>query len=286
MPLCHCAFEPLSRSLINSYIMKNAKIIYQVDAFTTQPFKGNPAGVCIMDHEPDSEWMQNIAMEMNLSETAFVFPGMECRKIRFFTPEVEVPLCGHATLSASHILYETNLANDGEELLLLAKAGVLKIRKSGSWITMNFPSYKINQSTIPVDFEKVIGVRPLEFYKCDNGLTLALISEEKLIRELKPDFNALKNSEFGDLMVTAPSSDKKYDFCLRFFAPALGIDEDPVTGSAHCALVPFWSGKTGRNEFVSHQVSKREGILKVALKGDRVEISGQAKTIFKADLYV
>ena len=151
---------------------------------------------------------------------------------------------------------------------------------------MNFPSYKINQSTIPVEFEKVIGVKPLEFYKCDNGLTLALISEEKIIRELKPDFNAMKNSEFGDLMVTAPSSDKKYDFCLRFFAPALGIDEDPVTGSAHCALVPFWSAKTGRMDFISHQVSKREGILKVSLKGDRVEISGQAKTIFKAELFV
>jgi PhzF family phenazine biosynthesis protein len=266
--------------------MKTKQIIYQVDAFTTEPFKGNPAGVCILDHEPDSLWMQNIAMEINASETAFVFPGKDCQRIRYFTPEVEVPLCGHATLSASHILYETNLVNEGKELQLSAKAGFLKIRKAGSWINMNFPSYRINKCAIPAEFEKVIGVKPLEFYKCDNGLTLALISEEKIIRQLKPDFSAMKKSEFGDLMVTALSSDNRYDFCLRFFAPALGIDEDPVTGSAHCALVPFWNMKTGKTDFNSHQVSKREGILKVSLKGDRVEISGQAKTIFRAELFV
>jgi len=266
--------------------MKTLNIVYQVDAFTTEPFKGNPAGVCILDHEPDSLWMQNIAKEINASETAFVFPGTDCRIIRYFTPEVEVPLCGHATLSASHILYETNLVNAGEELLLSAKADLLKIRKEGSWITMNFPSYQINKCAVPAEFEKVVGVKPLEFYKCDNGLTLALIGEEKIIRELKPDFSAMKESEFGDLMVTAPSSDKKYDFCLRFFAPALGIDEDPVTGSAHCALVPFWHMKTGKTDFSSHQVSKRGGILKCTLIGDRVEISGQAKTIFKAELFV
>jgi PhzF family phenazine biosynthesis protein len=266
--------------------MKTPKFIYQVDAFTTQPFKGNPAGVCLLNDEPDEAWMQNIAMEMNLSETAFVFPGEDCWRIRYFTPVVEVPLCGHATLSASHILYETNIVKDSEEISLLAKAGILKIRKTGSWITMNFPSSRINQSPVPFEFEKVVGVKPLEFFKCDYGLTLALLSEEKIIRELKPDFIAMKESEFGDLMVTAISSDKKYDFCLRFFAPALGIDEDPVTGSAHCALVPFWHMKTGKKDFVSHQISKREGILKVSLKGDRVEISGQAKTIFKAELYV
>jgi PhzF family phenazine biosynthesis protein len=266
--------------------MKTPNIIYQVDAFTVEPFKGNPAGVCILDHEPDALWMQHIAMEINASETAFVFPGKDCRIIRYFTPEVEVPLCGHATLSASHILHETNLVKEGEELLLSAKAGFLKIRKEGSWITMNFPAYQINKSTIPAEFEKVVGVNPLEFYKSDNGLTLALVSEEKIIRQLKPDFSAMKGSEFGDLMVTAVSSDKKYDFCLRFFAPALGIDEDPVTGSAHCALVPFWHMKTGKTDFNSHQVSKREGILKCSLKGDRVEISGQAKTVFKAELFV
>jgi len=286
--MSRCANVPLCRNFVNKLIMimKSPNIIYQVDAFTDQPFKGNPAGVCILDKEPDSRWMQNVAMEMNLSETAFVFAGHDSRKIRYFTPVAEVPLCGHATLAASHILFETNLVNEGEETSLLAKAGILKIRKSGSWITMNFPSYQIIQSAVPVEFEKVIGVKPLEFHKCDNGLTLALVNDDKIIRNLKPDFKAMKETEFGDLAVTAVSSDKKYDFCLRFFAPALGIDEDPVTGSAHCALVPFWHMKTGKKDFISHQISKREGILKVSLKGERVEISGQAKTIFKAKLFV
>lgn len=266
--------------------MTTPKTIYQVDAFTSEPFKGNPAGVCILDSEPSAGWMQNIAMEMNLSETAFVFPGKDCRMIRFFTPAVEVPLCGHATLSASHILYETNLVNANEELSLLANAGILKVRKSGDWITLNFPSYPVNQIPVPDKFEQIVGVKPLEFYRSSNGWALALINDEQIIRNMKPDFRAMKNSEFGDLMVTAVSSDKKYDFCLRFFAPALGIDEDPVTGSAHCVLVPFWHMKTGRNDFISHQVSKRTGILKVSLKGDRVEISGQTKTIFKAEIFV
>jgi PhzF family phenazine biosynthesis protein len=187
--------------------MKSNQFIYQVDAFTNEPFKGNPAGVCILDSEASSTWMQNIAMEMNLSETAFVFPGKEYRMIRFFTPEVEVPLCGHATLSASHILFEAAMADADEEISLFARAGMLKVRKSGSWITMNFPSYPVIKVPVPNKFEQVVGVRPLEFYKTANGWTLALFSDEQIIREMKPDFAAMKNSELGDLIVTAISSD-------------------------------------------------------------------------------
>lgn len=266
--------------------MKTPKIIYQVDAFTTEPFKGNPAGVCILDHEPSVIWMQNIAMEMNLSETAFVFPGKDCRIIRFYTPEAEIHLCGHATLSASHILYETRIVKSIDKITFSSKAGELLIRKQGDWITMSFPSYAFEQMTIPPDFEKLTGIYPQELYRAGYGWTLALLKNENEVRNLNPSFSLMKNSEFGDLIVTAPSSDPDFDFCVRCFAPALGIDEDPVTGSAHCALVPFWHGKTGRVDFVSHQVSKRGGILKVSLKGERVEISGQAKTIFKAGLCV
>ena len=262
------------------------KTIYQVDAFTTEPFKGNPAGVCILDNEPSADWMQNIAMEMNLSETAFVFPGKDCRIIRFYTPEAEIHLCGHATLSASHILYETGLVASAGEIRFSSKAGELLIRKQGEWIIMNFPVYNLEIMAIPVEFERVTGIKPQELYRAGYGWTLALLNSEKEVRNMTPHFSAMKNSEFGDLIVTAPSSDKNYDFCVRCFAPALGINEDPVTGSAHCALAPFWHGKTGRTDFVSHQVSKREGTLKVSLKGERVEISGQAKTIFKADLFV
>jgi PhzF family phenazine biosynthesis protein len=266
--------------------MSKTNIIYQADAFTTEPFKGNPAAVCILDYEPPEEWMQSIAMEMNLSETAFVFPGPGSRIIRFYTPKTEVHLCGHATLSASHILFETGMVNSGEEILFSSKAGELIIRKQDNWIIMNFPLYRLEKINITPEFEKVTGIKPLELYKTGLGWTLALLENETVVRKMTPDFSIMKNSLFGDLIVTSESDTPGFDFCVRCFAPALGIDEDPVTGSAHCALVPFWSEKTGKKKFTSHQVSKRSGILRVSLKGNRVEISGQAKTILKAELYV
>lgn len=185
------------------------QIICQVDAFTTEPFKGNPAGVCI-----------------------------------------------------------------------------LQKKASVDWITMNFPAFKLEQMNIPLVFEELTGIRPAELYRAGYGWTLALLKSENEVRNMTPHFSLMKNSEFGDLIITAKSEEPGFDFCVRCFAPALGIDEDPVTGSAHCALVPFWHMKTGRNDFISHQVSKRTGVLKVSLKGDRVEISGQAKTILKAEMFV
>jgi PhzF family phenazine biosynthesis protein len=285
---CRYAIAPLShytKSLIY-YKMPDSTIIYQVDAFTIEPYKGNPAGVCILDKEPSVEWMQNIAMEMNLSETAFVFQKENDRLIRFYTPEAEIHLCGHATLSASHILYEAGYVKSNDEIRFSSKAGELIIKKNGEWITMNFPTYPLEKMTIPSEFNDLIGITPKELHRSGFGWTLALLNTETEVKSLKPQFSQMKNSEFGDLIVTAPSSDPVYDFCVRCFAPAYGIDEDPVTGSAHCALVPFWHNKTGRTDFISHQISKRGGVLKVSLKGDRVEISGQAKTIFKAELFV
>lgn len=266
--------------------MTKPKIIYQVDAFTDQSFKGNPAGVCILEKDAPEEWMQNVAAEMNLSETAFITPDDKAFKIRFFSPEAEIPLCGHATLSSAHILYETGVVEKNKEIIFLSKAGKLTIRYEDGWITMNFPSYQVKPVKIPDGIAKIIGITPAELYRTAHGWSFALLRNENELKDLKPDFKAMKNSGFGDLIVTAPSDDPAFDFCVRCFAPALGINEDPVTGSAHCALVPFWHNKTGKERFVSHQVSKRGGVLKVALKGDRVEISGQAKTIFKAELYV
>jgi PhzF family phenazine biosynthesis protein len=266
--------------------MSAPRTIYQVDAFTSLPFKGNPAGVCILDQKPDVTWMQNMAMEMNLSETAFIFPGKEGRLIRFYTPESEIELCGHATLSSAHILFEYGLVKKDEIIKFSSKAGELLIRKEGDWIIMNFPSYSLNKMKIPPVFKELTGIAPVELYRAGFGWTLALLKNEEEVKGFKPSLSRMKTSEFGDLIVTAPSTDPDYDFCVRCFAPALGIDEDPVTGSAHCALVPFWHMKTGKTDFISHQVSKREGILRVGLKGDRVEIAGQAKTIFKAELYV
>jgi len=280
MPLRLYAVEP------KIYIMKITNIIYQVDAFSTEPFKGNPAGVCILDYEPEVPWMQNIAMEMNLSETAFVYPGKDDKIIRYYTPEAEVPLCGHATLSASHIMYETGLASKEEMIRFSSREGELLIKKVGDFITMNFPAYSIDKIKPTRDFKRLTGITPVELYKTGHGWVLALLKDENDVRNMSPDFARMKNSIFGDLIATAPSSDRNFDFCVRCFAPALGINEDPVTGSAHCSLVPFWYMKTGKSDFLSHQVSKRGGILKVSLKGDRVEISGKAKTIFKAELFV
>lgn len=266
--------------------MTTPKIIYHVDAFTSEPFKGNPAGVCILEREMTGKWMQDIAAEMNLSETAFILKGNKEYPIRFFSPESEVPLCGHATLSSAHILFETGIIGKDEEIIFISKAGKLIIRYSDSWITMNFPSYELDPIKTPQGIERIIGIKPAELYRTVHGWTFALLTNEDEVRNLKPDFRLMENSEFGDLIVTATSDDKNFDFCVRCFAPALGIDEDPVTGSAHCALVPYWNRRTGRKEMISHQISKRGGILKVALKGDRVEISGQARTIIRGELYV
>ena len=272
--------------LIYYLTMFTPKIIYQVDSFTGKAFKGNPAGVCILEKKPSPEWMQNIAMEMNVSETAFVFPGRKNYSIRFYTPESEVNLCGHATLATGHIMYETGLVGKHETITLLSKAGKLIVSFSDGRIKMNFPSYPPAPVQIPAGIEKIIGIKPAELYRSSHGWTLALLKNESEVRNLKPDYNAMRYNEYGNLIVTAASDDKKFDFCVRCFVPALGINEDPVTGSAHCTLAPFWNGKTGKSEFISHQVSKRSGILKVRLQKERVEISGKAKTIFKADLFV
>jgi len=266
--------------------MARSQTIYQVDAFTSAPFTGNPAGVCILENLMPDNWMQNIAAELHVSETAFISAGREGYDIRFFTPESEVPLCGHATLSSAHIMFERGIARRDDEIHFSSKAGKLKVRYSDGWIIMNFPSYRLSQVPVPDDIAKYTGIIPEELYRTDHGWILALLNKEEELLKLNPDFKAMKNSEYGDLIVTSPSSDPDFDFCVRCFAPALGIDEDPVTGSAQCALVPFWHSKTGKTDFVSHQVSRRGGILKGSLLDSRIEIAGQAKTVFRADLFV
>ncbi|HAX92855.1 MAG TPA: hypothetical protein DCY25_02720 [Bacteroidales bacterium] len=264
--------------------MQNERLIFQVDAFTNEPFKGNPAGVCFPGKEMPREWMQNFAAEMNISETAFIWKGSGYWNIRYFTPSSEIPLCGHATLSSGHIMFSTGIAGKNETILLSSLAGMLEVRLADNWVTMNFPSYGLVQAEIPEELCLHLGVTPKEFHNTAHGWAFVLLGSEEEVRSLKPHFDALRNSPWGDLIATAPSSDPRFDFCVRCFAPAVGINEDPVTGSAHCALVPFWNKKTGKQGFTSHQVSPRGGILKVSLHGDRVEIAGQAVTIFKGEL--
>ncbi len=261
-------------------------IIYHVDAFTAEPFKGNPAGVCILNEETTSEWMQQIATEMNLSETSFILSGKTVTGIRFFSPVAEVSLCGHATLATAHIMFTNGLVDKDKEIVFSCRAGELKARLSKKWITMTFPAFPIKQIPVPPGIEKIIGIKPLEMYRSSYGWILALLQNEHDVRTLKPNFDDMKKSDFGHLIVTAPASETNFDYSVRCFAPSIGIDEDPVTGSAQCALVPFWHMKTNKKDFISHQASKRTGVLKVALTDDGVEISGQAKTIFKAELFV
>jgi PhzF family phenazine biosynthesis protein len=266
--------------------MLKEKIIYQVDAFTSEPFKGNPAGVCVLENAMPDDWMQNIAAELHVSETAFITGGKDQYNIKYFTPETEVPLCGHATLASAHIMYETEIVKKNSAIIFSSKAGLLKTEYSEGRIIMNFPTYDLKQMPVPEDLRYNIVITPLEYYESSHGWKLILLRSEEEVRDLKPDFKAMLRSGYGDIIVTAPSSDPDYDFCVRCFAPALGIDEDPVTGSAHCALVPFWNIKTGKNKFISHQVSRRGGILNVSLEGDRVNIAGYAKTIFRAELLI
>jgi PhzF family phenazine biosynthesis protein len=266
--------------------MTNRKTIYQVDSFTDVPFKGNPAGVMIVDKGCDSAWMQNIAMEMNLSETAFVIPAVGSFEIRFFTPTNEVALCGHATLASAHILYELGLVKLTDTINFKAQGGDLFVKKDLGWIAMNFPRYSLAKIITPQGFKDALGFNSLETYSSSYNWIIAIAGSEEEIARANPDFENLKASGLGHLMITARSSSPDADFVVRCFAPALGINEDPVTGSAHCALTPLWSEKLGKSELISFQISKRTGKLRVRLIDDRVEMKGMALTIFKAELQI
>ncbi|SKB50638.1 PhzF family phenazine biosynthesis protein [Alkalitalea saponilacus] len=260
------------------------KIIYQIDAFTSALFKGNPAGVMLVDEGFASHRMQNIAMEMNLSETAFVIPHQNEFKIRYFTPTVEVPLCGHATLSAAHIIYELGVVGKDQQIVFRTKKGKVTAKYSNGWIVLDFPQYKLQKVEVPAVFESLLGFEPVELYRSDEDWVIAVANEAESVRNAAPNFEALINHGLGELMITAKSDVEEADFVVRCFAPKSGINEDPVTGSAHCALTPLWSQKLGKREMVSHQVSRRSGVLKVALNKPRVEIRGEAVTVFKAEL--
>jgi len=260
--------------------------IYQVDSFTAVPFKGNPAGVMIVDEHFLVEKMQDLAAEMNLSETAFVIPYGDEFRIRYFTPNREVPLCGHATLASGHILYELGLKKAYESIVFKAEGGELTINKQGDWIVMNFPAYPLTKMDIPVGFKASVGFEPLEMYSSIYEWVIAVAASEADILHAQPDLERIITSGLGHLMITAKGEQPDREFVLRVFAPLAGINEDPVTGSAHCALTPLWHAKTGKSEFNSYQLSKRTGRLKVKLLNDRVEIKGQAITVFQAELRV
>ncbi len=257
--------------------------IIQVDAFTDKPFTGNPAAVCILESLRDDVWMQNVAREMNLSETAFLMKRPEGYDLRWFTPLAEVDLCGHATLASAHVLWEDRYLRSEEEVQFFTKSGVLTCRQKDGWIEMDFPAEPETQAVPPKELIAALGVQPV--YVGRNRFDyLVEIESENVLRALKPDFGVLGSIPMRGVMVTARAITKKYDFVSRFFAPAVGINEDPVTGSAHCCLGPYWQKRLKRYSFYAYQASGRGGEVHVRVAADRVMLSGRAVTVMRAEL--
>jgi PhzF family phenazine biosynthesis protein len=250
-----------------------------VDAFTDKPFSGNPAGVCLLDSPIDENLMQKIAFEMNLAETAFLNKKDDgSYSLRWFTPTVEVDLCGHATLASSHILWETGKENKSDTLKFHTRSGLLKANFKNGSIELDFPLIESKQIDIPDGLVKALGVKPVSLYKTEWNYIAELDTEETL-RNVNPDFGLLKSLDAWGTIITSKASMKGYDFVSRFFAPDKGINEDPVTGSAHCALAPYWMKKLGKNSFNAYQASQRGGALGVRVEGDRVFLTGNAVTV-------
>ena len=258
-------------------------IIIQIDAFTNQPFRGNPAAVCILSRHRDATWMQNVAREMNLSETAFLGKKDDGFNLRWFTPAVEVELCGHATLASAHALWEMGYLNQKEQARFFTRSGLLTAEIKGSWIEMNFPAEPETAAPVPPDLSKVLGVE-FQYVGKNRFDYLVEVDSEETLRRIDPDFTLLAKIPMRGVIVTSLSGSKEYDFVSRFFAPQVGVNEDPVTGSAHCCLGPYWAAKLGRNETVGYQASSRGGIVRVRMGKDRVYLGGQAVTVLRGEL--
>ena len=257
--------------------------IFQVDAFTDKPFSGNPAGVCVVPEPQDERWMQNVAREMNLSETAFLHKQGDGYNLRWFTPAVEVDLCGHATLASAHVLWEVGYLEPGKQARFHTRSGLLTADRKGDWIEMNFPAQPEEPSSAPPGLIEALGV-PVKYIGKSKFDYLVEVNSEEIVRSAKPDISLLTTVPVRGVIVTSLASSKDYDFVSRFFAPKVGINEDPVTGSAHCTLSPFWSKRLGRDELVGYQASERGGVVRVRLDGDRVNVGGQAVTVLHGEL--
>ena len=256
--------------------------IFQVDAFAEATFSGNPAAVIPLKSWLPDETMQNIAMENNLSETAFFIPSGNDFHLRWFTPASEVNLCGHATLATAHVLFN-HLDYKEPEITFHSASGILKVHKDGNLIVLDFPVSELSDTGMKEYAGKLFGILPQKCYKGREDLMFVFNSEAE-IKYLRPDIQLMKTVETRGIIVTAPSAE--YDFISRFFAPSQGIDEDPVTGSSHTMLIPYWAKVTGKKELIAKQVSAREGILYCKHSGDRVFIGGKAITYLTGEIYI
>ena len=261
-----------------------AQPIIQVDAFTERPGAGNPAAVCLLAEFRDDSWMQDVAREMNLSETAFLLRRSDGYDLRWFAPGGEVGLCGHATLAAAHVLWEDGRLAADSEARFTTRSGVLTARRRDRWIEMDFPAEPERHEVAPKELLAALGVTPL--YTGRNGLNdwLVEIESETVLRQLAPDLSLLRTVPMRGVMVTARSVTREYDFVSRFFAPGLGIPEDPVTGSAHCCLGPYWQKRLKRDSFSAWQASPRGGAVHVRMAADRVLLAGKAVTVMRGEL--
>ena len=259
--------------------------IYQVDAFTDAPFKGNPAAVVLLETPAEAGWMRSVAAEMNLSETAFVCPREGGFNLRWFTPKVEVELCGHATLASAHVLWESGVVPVGDDIAFSTLSGTLNITRELELICMDFPAADVIPGILPEGVLTAIGAEP-DFTGISGEKWLLEFADESTVRCLAPDFAALRRVRGRGLIATSRSSRPGVDFVSRYFAPWVGIDEDPVTGSAHTILATYWAEKLGKRELIAQQVSSRGGTLRMKLSGDRVWIAGQAVTVFRGELFV
>jgi predicted PhzF superfamily epimerase YddE/YHI9 len=259
--------------------------IVQVDAFTNHAFGGNPAAVCVLPEPKDTAWMQSVALEMNLSETAFLEKRSEgSYGLRWFTPSVEVDLCGHATLASAHALWESGQLAQGEEARFHTRSGLLTAKQAGEWIELDFPAKLETASEPPPGLLEALGARPK--YVGKNQFDYLVEVEESDLLKMSPNHGLLRTIPVRGVIVTSKSTDPAFDFISRFFAPGSGIDEDPVTGSAHTALTPFWASRLGKTTMMARQASARGGVLRVTLKGDRVLMGGQAVTTLRGELLV
>jgi PhzF family phenazine biosynthesis protein len=254
--------------------------IYQVDAFTAVPFSGNPAAVCILTSKFNEAWMQRVASEMNLSETAFVIPEGDGYHLRWFTPTTEVKLCGHATLASAFVLFEREYIASEKVIKFLTSSGLLTSQKSGEWIWMNFPRFEVVDIKPPPGLMDALGLTATNVLKSGENILVEVKSEEE-VKGCNPDFGQLIKLPLQGVAITARSARPEYDFVSRYFAPWVGIDEDPVTGSAHCCLGPYWGARINKEEMTAYQVSSRGGIVKMILDKDRVKLGGQAVMILE-----
>ena len=258
--------------------------IVQVDAFTLRPFAGNPAAVCVLRESASEQWMRDVAREMNLSETAFLVAREDGYNLRWFTPAVEVDLCGHATVASAHVLWQDGHLPEGRQARFHTRSGLLTADRRGDWIELDFPAKVAVAAEAPAELLPALGIGGAKFVGRNAFDYLVEVDSEEAVRALSPDHSTLRKVPVRGVIVTARSSRPEFDFVSRFFAPGSGIDEDPVTGSAHTALGPYWAGILGKSELTAFQASARGGVVKVRFRGDRVLLGGQAVTVMVGEL--